>query len=254
MKAIVYHKYGPPDILKLQEIEKPAVRDDELLVEVHAASVNPLDWHFLRGTPFPARIMAGGLLKPKRKTLGVDVAGRVEAIGRNVKQFQPGDEVFGGSLDLGAFAEYVCVPEDGAMLKPASMTFEEAAAVPLAALTALQGLRDFGQIQPGQKVLINGASGGVGTFAVQIAKSFGAEVTGVCSTRNLDMVRSIGADQVIDYTQEDFTQNGGRYDLIFDAVAKRSFSDCRRVLSPKGIYVTTWSWPPVLMRGCPSSC
>lgn len=235
MKAIVYQKYGSPDVLELQEVDKPTVTSGEVLVRVHAASVNPLDWHFLRGTPFVVRILAG-LLKPKRKILGVDVAGRVEAVGGKVTQFQPGDEIF-GSTNLGAFAEYLCVPEDGVVLKPANLTYEEAAAVPVAALTALQGLRDKGQIQPGHEVLINGASGGVGTFAVQIAKSFGAEVTGVCSTRNLDMVRSIGADRVIDYSEEDFTQTGGRYDLILDAVGNRSLSDCKRALHANGIYV-----------------
>ena len=235
MKAIVYHKYGSPEVLELQEIDKPVVKDDDVLVRVHAASVNPLDWHLLTGTPYIARIGAG-LLKPKREIPGVDVAGRVELVGRNVQQFQPGDEVFGGSR--GAYAEYVCVPEDRIVLKPANLTFEQAAAVPVAALTALQGLRDKGQIQLGQEVLINGASGGVGTFAVQIAKSFGAEVTGVCSTRNVDMVRSIGADQVVDYTQEDFTRLGQRYDLMLDAVGNRSLSECRRALSPAAVYVS----------------
>ena len=238
MKAIVYHKYGPPDVLKLEEIQKPTAGDDEVLVKVHEASANAGDWHNLRGEPFLVRITAGPL-KPKHKILGADIAGRVEAIGRNVKQFQPADEVFGdiSECGYGAFAEYVSVPENALVLKPASMTFEEAAAVPSAALTALQFLRDRGKIQPGQKVLINGASGGVGTFAVQIAKSFGAEVTGVCSTRNLDMVCTIGADQVIDYTQEDFTKNGQRYDPILDAAAYRSLLDYKRALSPKGIYV-----------------
>ena len=236
MKAIVYTKYGSPDVLELKEVEKPTPKDDEVLIKVHAASVNPLDWHILRADPFFIRLMGEGLLKPKSKILGWDIAGRVEAVGRNVKQFQSGDEVF-GDCGGGGFAEYVCASENAMVLKPDSLTFEEVAAVPVAALTALQGLRDKGQIQPGQKVLINGASGGVGTFAVQIAKSFGAEVTGVCSTRNLDMVRSIGADQVIDYTQEDFTQNGQRYDLILDAAAYRSVSDYKRALSPKGIYV-----------------
>ncbi len=236
MKAIVYQKYGSPDVLELQEVEKPAVTASEVLVRVHAASVNPLDWHFLRGTPLVVRALAG-LLKPKRQILGVDVAGRVEAVGGEVTRFQPGDEIFGSSPNSGAFAEYLCVPEDGVVLKPANLTYEEAAAVPVAALTALQGLRDKGQIQPGHKVLINGASGGVGTFAVQIAKSFGAEVTGVCSTRNLDMVRSIGADRVIDYSEEDFTQTGGRYDLILDAVGNHSLSDCKRALHANGIYV-----------------
>jgi NADPH:quinone reductase-like Zn-dependent oxidoreductase len=236
MKAIVYTRYGSPDVLQLKDVEKPAPRDNELLVKVHAASANPADWHLMRAEPFLARL-ANGLLKPKNTKLGADVAGRVEAVGRNVTQFQAGDEVFGGLTlnELGSFAEYVCAPEELWALKPARLTFEQAAAVPLAAFTALQGLRDKGQIQPGQKVLINGASGGVGTFAVQIAKSFGTEVTGVCSTRNLDMVRSIGADHVIDYTQEDFTQNGQRYDLIFDAVGNRSVSDFKRALSPNGI-------------------
>jgi len=236
MKAIVYTKYGPPEVLQLKEVEKPTPKDNEVLVKVHAASVNPLDWHLMRGEPFLVRLMVGGLLKPKKKILGADIAGRVEAVGRNVKEFQSGDEVFGGN-GVGGFAEYVCVIENSLALKPANISFEEAAAVPVAALTALQGLRDKGQIQPEQKVLINGAGGGVGTFAVQIAKSFGAQVTGVCSTRKLDMVRSIGADQVIDYTGEDFTRNGQRYDLILDAAAYRSISDYKRALSPKGIYV-----------------
>ena len=217
MKAIVCTKYGSPDVLQLKEVAKPIPEDNEVLVEVHAASVNDWDWGLLRGKPFLNRLLFG-LLKPKIKILGSDIAGRVEAVGRNVKQFQPGDEVFGdiSGCGWGGFAEYVCARENALALKPASMTFEEAAAVPQAAVLALQGLRDKGQIQPGQKVLINGAGGGVGTFAVQIAKSFGAEVTGVDSTRKLDMVRSIGADHVIDYTQEDFTQSGQRYDLILD--------------------------------------
>ena len=208
-------------------------------MEVHAASANAYDWHLLRADPFLVRLMGGGLLKPKNKILGADLAGRVEAVGRNVKQFQPGDEVFGdiSGCGSGGFAEYVCARENALVLKPDNMTFEEAASIPMAAVTALQGLRDKGQIHSGQKVLINGASGGVGTFAVQIAKSFGAEVTGVCSTRNLDLVRSIGADQVIDYTKEDFTQNGQRYDLIIAANGYHSLSDYRRALSPKGIYV-----------------
>ncbi|HXV43560.1 MAG TPA: NAD(P)-dependent alcohol dehydrogenase [Anaerolineae bacterium] len=236
MKAIVYTKYGSPDVLELKEVVKPTPKDNEVLIKVYAAAANPLDWHYMRGTPFLARLV-NGLQKPKNTKLGADIAGRVEAIGRNVTQFQVGDEVFGAISinELGGFAEYVCAPEELLALKPAKMTFEQSAAVPVAAFTALQGLRDKGQIQPGQKVLINGASGGVGTFAVQIAKSFGTEVTGVCSTRNLDMVRSIGADHVIDYTQEDFTQNGQRYDLIFDAVGNRSVSDYQRALSPNGI-------------------
>jgi len=208
------------------------------LIKVHAVAINAGDWYMLSGKPFLVRLMTGGLLKPKNKILGWDIAGRVEAVGRNVKQFQPGDEVF-GACGCGGFAEYVCASENALVLKPASMTFEEVAAVPVAAVTALQGLRDKGKIQSGQKVLINGASGGVGTFAVQIAKSFGAEVTAVCSTRNLDMARSIGADQVIDYTQEDFTKSGQGYDLILAANGYHSISDYKRALSPKGIYVVT---------------
>ena len=238
MKAIVYEKYGPPEVLQLKEVEKPAPKDNEVLVKVHAASVNYIDWQILRGESFFLRLTTGGLLKPKHKILGDDIAGRVEAVGINVKQFQPGDEVFGIS-NFDAFAEYVCVPENALALKPASMTFEEAAAVPEAAIPALQGLRDHGQIQPGQKVLINGASGGVGTFAVQIAKSFGAEVTGVCSTRKLDMVRSIGADHVVDYTREDFTKSGQRYDLILANAGEHSIFEYKRALNPEGIYVCT---------------
>ena len=236
MKAIVYTEYGSPDVLQFKEVERPTPRDHEVLVKIYAASANAADWHLMRAEPFLARL-ENGLLKPKNTKLGADVAGRVEAVGRNITQFQAGDEVFGGMPlnELGGFAEYVCAHEEALALKPAGLTFEQAAAVPLAAFTALQGLRDKGRIQAGQKVLINGASGGVGTFALQIAKSFGTEVTGVCSTRNLDMVRSIGADYVIDYTKEDFTRNGRRYDLIFDAVGNRSVSDYRRALSPNGI-------------------
>ena len=239
MKAIVYTRYGSTDVLKLEEIPKPTPGDNEVLVKVYAASANAADWHMMRGKPFLIRLMVGGLLKPKNKILGADIAGRVETVGRNVKQFQPGDEVFGDISECGwgAFAEYVCASEDAVILKPDNLTFEEAAAVPIAAISALQGLRDKRQIKPGDKVLINGASGGVGTFAIQIAKSFGAEVTGVCSTKKLQLVRSIGADQVIDYTQEDFTQNGQLYDLIFDAAAYRSISDYKRSLSPKGMYL-----------------
>ena len=238
MKAIVYQKYGLPDALQLKEVEKPSPEDDEVLIKVHAASVNSWDWDLLRGKPFANRLMFG-LLKPKIKILGVDVAGRVEAVGGNAKQFQPGDEVFGdiSGCGWGGFAEYVCARENALVLKPAGMTFEEAAAVPQAAVLALQGLRYKGQIQPGQKVLINGAGGGAGTFAVQIAKFFGAEVTGVDSTRKLDIMRSIGADRVIDYTGEDFTKNGQLYDLILDVVTYRSIFDYKRALSPKGIYV-----------------
>jgi NADPH:quinone reductase-like Zn-dependent oxidoreductase len=234
VKAIVFEKYGSPDVLELKEIETPVVGDDQVLVKVHASSVNPIDWHRMRGEPYFVR-GSEGLRKPKNTGLGADVAGRVEAVGRNVTQFQPGDHVFGMSIKT--LAEYVRLAPEGIAPKPANLTFEEAAAVPLAALTALQGLRDKGGIQPGQKVLINGAAGGVGTFAVQIAKSLGAEVTGVCSTRNLELVRSIGADHVVDYTQEDFTRSGQRYDLILDAVCNRSLSALRRVLKPDGTLV-----------------
>jgi len=236
MKAIIYTKYGSPDVLQFAEVEKPNPRDNEVLVKVHAASANPADWHTMRAKPFLAR-MANGLLRPKNPRLGADLAGRVEALGKNVTQFQVGDDVFGElPLDgLGSFAEYVCSIEDALALKPARLTFEQAATVPLAGFTALQGLRDKGKIQAGQKVLINGASGGIGTFAVQIAKSFGTEVTGVCSTRNLELVRSIGADHVTDYTREDFTKKDQRYDLIFDTVGNLSISGCKRVLSPHGI-------------------
>ena len=235
MKAVVYCDYGVPN-LKFQEIEKPTPADDQLLVRVRAASVNPLDWHFIEGTPYVMRAMGVGLRKPKDTRLGVDFAGTVEAVGKNVTRFKPGDEVFGGRT--GAFAEYVCVRESRAVaLKPANITFEQAASIPIAAITALQGVRDKGKVQAGQKVLINGASGGVGTFAVQIAKSMGADVTGVCSTRNVDLVRSIGADHVIDYTKEDFTKGDQRYDVILDNVANHSLSECRRVLNPDGKYV-----------------
>ena len=240
MKAIVHTEYGPPDVLQLKEVEKPTAGDNEVLVKVHASSVNYNSLAFVRGEPFLARLWSG-LLKPKYTIPGNDIAGQVEAVGINVKQFQPGDEVFGdiSGCGWGGFAEYVCVPEHALVPKPANISFEEAAAVPEATVVALQGLRDKGQIQPGQKVLINGASGGIGTFAVQIAKSFGAEVTGVRSTRNLDMVRSIGADHVIDYIQEDFTQNGQRYDLILATSGYRSIFDYKRALSPQGIYVVT---------------
>jgi len=239
MKAIVYEKYGSPDVLELREVKKPIPKENEVLIKVHAASVNAYDWHFLTADIFLIRLMGGGLLKPKNTRLGADIAGRVEAVGRNVKQFQPGDEVFGDMAGHGngSFAEYVSASESAFALKPANLSFEEAAAVPMAAVTALQGLRDEGQIHPGQKVLINGASGGVGTFAVQIAKLFGAEVTAVCSPRNLDQARSIGADQVIDYTREDFTQNGQQYDLILAANGYHSLSDYKRALTPQGIYV-----------------
>jgi len=236
MKAIVFTQYGSPDVLQLKDVEKPDPKDNQVLIKIHAAAANPADWHLMRAEPFLARF-ANGLLRPKNTKLGADVAGRIEAVGQNVTQFHVGDDVFGCMPlnELGSFAEYVCAHEALLALKPNSISFTAAAAVPLAAFTALQGLRDKGQIQSGQKVLVNGASGGVGTFAVQIAKSFGTEVTGVCSTRNLDMVRSIGADHVIDYTLEDFTQIGSGYDLIFDAVGNRSVADLKRALSPDGI-------------------
>lgn len=235
MKAIVYRCYGSPDVLEFEDVDKPKPADDEVLVKVHAAAVNPLDWHYMRGSPYIMRLGVG-LGAPTRTSMGVDFAGTVEAVGSNVKRFKPGDEVFGGRS--GAFAEYVTVREDRALaLKPANMTFEQAASVPIAGITALQALRDKGQLKPGQKVLINGASGGVGTFAVQIAKSYGAEVTGVCSTRNVEMVRSIGADHVIDYTQEDYTKSGQHYDLIIDNVGNHSLLANRRVLNPDGIFV-----------------
>jgi len=240
MKAIVCPKYGSPDVLQLQEVAKPAPEDDDVLIRIHAASINSRDWRFMRANPFFIRLAPGGLLQPKNRILGADVAGRVEAIGSNVKQFKPGDEVFGflpSATGRGTFAEYVCANEKAITLKPANLTFEQAAAVPEAAMTALQALRDKGNLQPGQKVLINGASGGVGTFAVQIAKALGAEVTAVCSTRNLEMVRSLGADQVIDYKVEDFTQNGQQYDLILAVNGYHPISDYLRALKPEGSYV-----------------
>jgi NADPH:quinone reductase-like Zn-dependent oxidoreductase len=235
MKAIVYCDYGLPN-LKLADIAKPTPTDDQVLVKVRAASVNPLDWHFIEGTPKIMRAMGVGLRKPKDVRLGVDFAGTVQAVGKNVTQFKPDDEVFGGRD--GAFAEYVCPRADRAVaLKPANITFEQAASVNIAGITALQAVRDKGKVQAGQKVLINGASGGVGTFAVQIAKSFGADVTGVCSTRNVDMVRLLGADHVIDYTKEDFAKGDQRYDVILDNVPNHSLSECRRILNPEGKYV-----------------
>src|SRR6266404_3791280 len=235
MKAIVYCDYGLPN-LKLEDVEKPVPNVDQILVKVRAASINPYDWHFIEGTPKIVRLLGVGLRKPKDTRVGVDFAGTVEAVGKNVTQFKPGDDVFGGRS--GAFAEYVCRRAVGAVaLKPASITFEQAAAVNIAGITALQALRDKGKVQPGQKVLINGASGGVGTFAVQIAKSFGADVTGVCSTRNVDLVKSLGADHVIDYTKEDFTKSAERYDVMLDNVGNRSLSECRQVLTPNGKYV-----------------
>ncbi len=236
MKAVVYTNYGSPDVLEIRDVKKPVPNDDQVLVKVRAASLNPLDWHYMEGTPYIMRAMGIGLRKPKDPRLGVDLAGQVEAVGKNVTQFKPGDEVFGTGGGA-ALAEYVCARKTKLVLKPANITFEQAAAVPIAALTALQSLRDSGKVLPGQKVLINGASGGVGTFAVQIAKSFGAEVTGVCSTRNVGMVRSLGADHVIDYTKEDFTKGEQRYDLILDNVGTQPLSGFRRALKPKGICV-----------------
>ena len=239
MKAIVYSKYGPPEVLRLEEAARPIPKDDEVLIEVRAASVNAADCRLMRGKPFLLRLMGFGLLGPKNKVLGADVAGRVEAVGGSVRRLKPGDEVFGNlsACGWGGFAEYACAREDALLLKPAGLSFEQAAAVPMAAVTALQGLRDQGRIQARQNVLINGASGGVGTFAVQIAKSFGSEVTAVCSTGKLDMVRSLGADHVIDYTREDFTKNGRQYDLILAANGNRPISEYKRALSPKGVYV-----------------
>lgn len=243
MKAIIQERYGSLDVLEFQEIDKPLVGDDEVLVRVRAASVHPDVWHVVSGLPYVLRLMGAGLLKPKNRVPGTDVAGHVEAAGKNVKEFKPGDEVFGEThrgmqwVNGGAYAEYVSVPEDVLALKPANVTFEQAAAVPTSALIVLLNLRDKAQVKPGQNVLINGAGGGVGAFAVQIAKANGAKVTGVDSTEKLGMLRSIGADRVIDYTQEDFTQRSERYDLIVDIPGNHSFTDCRRVLTPTGTYV-----------------
>lgn len=235
MKAIVQDRYGPSDVLRLGEVDPPVAAAGEVLVRVHAASVNARDWHVMRGDPYVAR-MAFGLSAPKVRVRGTDFAGRVEAVGAGVTRFRAGDEVY-GEIDA-AFAEYVRVPAAGAVeIKPANLTFEQAAAMPLAANTALMGLRDAAQVRAGQRVLINGASGGVGTFAVQIAKAFGAEVTGVCSTRNVELVRSLGADRVVDYTREDFTRDGTQYDVVFDLVGNRSLADCRRALTPTGTLV-----------------
>jgi NADPH:quinone reductase-like Zn-dependent oxidoreductase len=254
MKAIVCTRYGPPEVLQLQEVPTPSPADDEVLVKICAASVNPLDSGTMTG-PLVGRLFTGGLLTPKFKILGADIAGRVEAVGRKVTQFRPGDEVFGGLFGgmfggegLGAFAEYVCAVEDKLARKPANLSFEAAAAVPIAAITALQGLRDVGRIQPGQRVLIDGASGGVGTFAIQIAKAFRAEVTAVCSTRNVETARSIGADHVIDYSREDFTQSGERYDLVFGANAHHSIFDYRRALSRRGIFVMAGGGLPQMFQ------
>ena len=234
MKAVVYCDYGAPDVLKLETIAKPVPNDDQVLIKVRAASVNPYDWHFMRGEPFIMRL-GNGLRKPKNTRIGVDFSGVVEAVGKNVTQFKPGDEVFGGRT--GSFAEYIVMLEKNLIPKPENLSFEQAGAVQIAGLTALQGLRDAGKLQAGQKVLINGASGGVGTFAVQIAKALGAHVTGVCSTRNVDLVRSLGADHVIDYTKENFTKGAERYDLILDMVGNHGLLACGRALKPDGTYV-----------------
>jgi NADPH:quinone reductase-like Zn-dependent oxidoreductase len=234
VKAIVQTKYGSPEVLELRNVDKPLVKDDQVVVRVHAAAVNIGDWHLMRGIPYVMRI-ATGPLKPRREIPGLDIAGQVESVGADVQQLRPGDEVFGWCK--GAFAEYACTPEENLLPRPANLTLEQAAAVGDSAFTALAAVRDQGKVQPGQRVLITGASGGVGTFAVQIAKSFGAHVTGVCSTRNTDLVRSLGADEVIDYTSEDFTQSGERYDVMLDLVSTRSLSDCRRVLTARGTYV-----------------
>ena len=236
MKAIVYSKYGSADVLKLTDIPKPVPNDNQVLVKVHSASVNPLDWRFMRADPFMVRFMGQGIFKPKKGQLGVDIAGTIEAVGKDVSQFKIGDEVFGGA-NINGFAEYVALVETRLALKPASVSFEDSASTPIAGITALQSLRDIGKIQSGHKVLINGASGGVGTFAVQIAKSFGAEVTGVCSTRNIEMVNSIGADYVIDYTKENFVKNNKTYDIILDTVAYKSIGEYKRVLNPNGCFI-----------------
>ena len=238
MKAMMYMRYGSPDMLELREVEQPIPLDDEVLVEIHAASVNAYDWHFLTADVFLIRLMGGGLFRPAKHTLGADISGKVVTVGKNITRFQPGDEVFGNAKGgRGGFAEYVCALEKSLQLKPANVSFEEAAAAPLAAMTALQGLRDHGQIQPGNKVLIYGASGGLGTFAIQIAKAFAAEVTAVCSSRNVSIAHSIGADHVIDYAQDDFMKSGERYDLILVANGNLSISDFKGTLKPNGICV-----------------
>ena len=251
VKAVVFDRYGPPNVLELREIDMPAVGDDDVLVRVRAASVNALDWHYMTGLPYLMRLMTG-VRTPKCKRLGADLAGTVEQVGRNVTQFRLGDEVFGQvdgevpgkpQLELGSFGEYVRISEECVVPKPPSLSFEQAAAVPVAGFTALQLLRDVGQVRPGQRVLINGASGGVGTFAVQIAKSLGADVTGVCSTRNVEITLSIGADQVVDYTREDFAASAEHFDVMLDNVGNRSLADCRRVLKPKAIYISSFGRP-----------
>jgi NADPH:quinone reductase-like Zn-dependent oxidoreductase len=252
VKAVVYEKFGSPDVLEYKEVDKPTINEDEILVKIHASSMNAVDWHIRIPTPSFARLMGGSaktlFMKPRFPILGADFAGKIEAVGKNIEQFKVDDDVF-GSVKAGGHAEYICISEKDAVLKPVSMTFEQAAAVPTCGYMALQGLRDHGKIKSGQKVLINGASGGVGTFAVQIAKSFGAEVTGVCSTQNLEQAKSIGANNVVDYKKEDFTKNGEQYDLIFDVVAKSSFSKCKDSLRPEGIYVSTvFGLRPILQK------
>ncbi|MCP4151208.1 MAG: NAD(P)-dependent alcohol dehydrogenase [bacterium] len=250
MKAMIYTKYGSPDVLELKEIEKPAPGDNEVRIKIFATSLNAFDWRYLRGKPFLLRLMAG-FPKPRNQILGIDIAGQVEAVGKNATQFKPGDDVYAdiSGWRFGGFAQYVCADEKIVAFKPGNITFEEAAAVPMAAVTALQGLRDHGGIQAGQKVLINGASGGVGTFAIQIAKAFGAEVTAVCSTGKLDMVRSLGADHVIDYTKENFTENGQLYDLILAANGYHPIWDYKRALSPKGTYIMAGGTMTQMMQG-----
>jgi NADPH:quinone reductase-like Zn-dependent oxidoreductase len=249
MKAMVYTEYGPPDVLKLKEVEKPAAKEGEVLIKVHATTVSPADYHFRSGTPFLARVMAGGLLKPKIGILGLDVAGEIDAVGKGVQRLKEGDAVYGliPPNFNGANAEYTCVPEENVFVKPGNVTHEQAAAIPAAAGVALLFLR-AGGIQSGQRVLINGASGGLGTMAVQIAKSMGTEVTGVCSTRNVELVQSLGADKVIDYTNADFTKSGQTYDLIFDAAGKSSYSTCKGSLNPGGVYITTMASPQIFLN------
>ena len=252
MKAVVYEKFGSPDVLEYKEVDKPIVNEDDILVKIFASSMNAVDWHIRIPTPSFARLMGGSaktlFMKPRFPILGADFAGKIEAVGKNIEQFKIGDEVF-GAVKAGGHAEYICVSEKDAVLKPVNMTFEQAAAVPACGYMALQGLRDHGNIKSGHKVLINGASGGAGTFAVQITKSFGTEVTGVCSTNNLEQAKNIGADNVIDYNKEDFTKNGEQYDLIFDVVAKSSFSKCKDSLKPEGVYVSTvFGLRPILQK------
>jgi NADPH:quinone reductase-like Zn-dependent oxidoreductase len=253
MKAMVRHRFGSPDVMELEECPKPIPGEHEALVKIRAAAANPADWHILRGDPWLMRLAGFGMIRPKHQILGADIAGTVEAVGKGVKRFAPGDAVFGDLVGSGwgAFAEYACVREEALALKPPNLTFEQAAAVPLAALTALQGLRDAGRLQPGQQVLINGASGGVGTFAVQVAKALGAEVTGVASSKNLDLVRSLGANRVLDYTRDDFTRQPERYDLILDTAAFRPVKDSLRALTPRGM--CSWAETFTVFRPRPCS-